>query len=74
MEQNKKLFKIQFDEEDIQDMKPLDGILAIFYYLFYIILIFYFGLFIVETDVYENLGNILQMVICINSSFLFQSQ
>lgn len=46
------IFKVEFKEEDIQDMKPLDGILALLYYLFYMVLLYCFGLIMFDTDLF----------------------
>lgn len=56
MEKIKNIFKLEFNEEDIQAMKPLDGILALLYYLFYMVLISCFGLIMFNTDIYSRWG------------------
>jgi len=52
----KNLLKAEFNEEDIQAMKPLDGILALLYYLYYMILLYCFGLIMFNTDLYIRWG------------------
>mgnify|MGYP000848135267 CR=1 FL=1 len=53
----KNIFNIEFEEEDIQNMQSLDGVFALLYYLYYMILIFCFGLIMFNTDIYVNWGN-----------------
>lgn len=52
----KELFKIEFDKEDIQDMKQIDGVIAILYFCYTIILIICFSLIMFKTDIYINLA------------------
>ncbi|NMB07323.1 MAG: hypothetical protein GX981_02905 [Tissierellia bacterium] len=56
MEKVKSIFKIKF-EEDIQNMQLLDGVFALLFYLYYMILIFCFGLIVFNIDIYVNWGN-----------------
>lgn len=56
MERIKKIFKVEFNQDDINEMNFFDGILAICFYFIYIALIFTFGLFMFKTNVYHNLS------------------
>lgn len=54
MEILKKMFKVEFNEDYIAEMKLLDGVLAILYFFFYMVLIFLFGLLMFKIDIYSN--------------------
>lgn len=55
MEKVKSIFKIKF-EEDIQNMQLLDGVFALLFYLYYMILIFCFGLIVFNIEYICQLG------------------
>lgn len=52
----KKVFTVRFDEEVKKSIDKKDGIYSIIYYVYYMIMILLFGLFIFDTQIYDNFG------------------
>jgi len=53
----KQLFKINFDEEVKESIGKGDGAYSLIYFVYYMIVIFLFGLLMFKTQIYENLGS-----------------
>ncbi|GIM30363.1 hypothetical protein CPJCM30710_30290 [Clostridium polyendosporum] len=56
MLKRKDIFTVNFDES-VKDFKFKDGIMSIIYYLYYMIIIYLFGLLMFKTNIYENLAS-----------------
>lgn len=53
----KQIFIVNFDKEVKEAINKKDGVYSIIYFLYYMIMIFLFGLFLFRTQVYKDLGS-----------------
>ncbi len=53
----KQLFTVNFDEEVKESIGKRDGVYSLIYFVYYMIVIFLFGLLIFKTKIYEGLGS-----------------